>query len=97
LYTISAVGAASGTGCATDDTPRSEEAYTVMGAVIPVIIVAAFWMIVGVAAVWFFRQALSVPTEMEEQAKLEQAALAEHAETAAHAEGADTSVTTAAH
>ena len=70
-----------------------------MGAVIPVIIVAGFWMIVGVAAVWFFRQALSVPTEMEEQAKLEAAALVEHAGHAetAHTESAGTSVTTAAH
>ncbi len=67
-----------------------------MGAVIPVIIVAAFWVLVGVLAVWFFRRALSVPTEMEEQAKLEAAARAEHAE-AEHAESADTSVTTAAH
>jgi hypothetical protein len=89
-------GAASGTERTAYDTPTSEEADTVMGAVIPVIIVAAFWMIVGVAAVWFFRQALSVPTEMEEQAKLEAAAHAEHAE-AAHVKSADTSVTTAAH
>jgi hypothetical protein len=63
-----------------------------MGAVVPVLIVVAFWMVVGVVAVWFFGRFLSIPTEMEVEAQLEQAAHAEHKEHAA-----ESGVTTAAH
>jgi hypothetical protein len=62
-----------------------------MGAVVPVVIVVAFWMIVGVIAVWFFKQALSVPTEMEIEAAHEQAA---HQ---AHTAEAGATATSAAH
>ncbi len=60
-----------------------------MGEVIPVLIVVIFWMVMGVFALWFFRRALSVPTEMEVEAQIE------HALHEAHT--TDTGATTGAH
>lgn len=42
-----------------------EEAFSSMGAIVPIVIVVVFWMIVGVFAVALFRRWLHVPTEAE--------------------------------
>ena len=47
------------------DTRTPEEAFTHMGAVVPVLIVVIFWMIVGAFSVALFRRWLRVPTEAE--------------------------------
>ena len=48
-----------------------EEAPTLMGELSPILLVVAFWMLLGIAAFVAFRNWLKVPTEMEIEAERE--------------------------
>ena len=48
-----------------------EEALTLMGELSPILLVVAFWMLLGIAAFAAFRIWLKVPTEMEIEAARE--------------------------